>query len=68
VNAFLLTLKVPYFTTSSAMKKRTDGELHYILKTRMGEKELEQAKRRHQLAVGSENQEHAGEHAQALHA
>jgi mono/diheme cytochrome c family protein len=44
-----LNLKVPDFTTSSAMKKRTDGELHYILtrghgdmpaETRMGEKEL----------------------------
>jgi mono/diheme cytochrome c family protein len=44
-----LNLKVPDFTSTSAMKKRTDGELHYILtrghgempaETRMGEKEL----------------------------
>lgn len=44
-----LNLKVPSFTDSSTMKKRTDGELHYILKrghgempaeTRIEEKEL----------------------------
>jgi mono/diheme cytochrome c family protein len=44
-----LKMKVPDFTNAGAMKKRTDGELHYILKkghgemppeTRIEEKEL----------------------------
>lgn len=32
-----MQLKVPDFTSASAMKKRTDGELHYILRKGHGE-------------------------------